>query len=499
MTPFDEPSDDAALPLEIAPEEFHRLGERLLAALVDYKHGLRDRAARPVESPELGRAILEQPLPETGVSPDAIIDFVTRDMIPHAFGNDHPRFFAWIVGPSAPIGALAEFAANTTNTPTGGASLVPLSLEQCVSRWLMELIGYPTEGSMGLLVSGGSVANLTALTVARHWAAKADGWDVRSEGLQGRRPRYMVYATQEAHSCVRKSVEMLGLGTESLHEVPIDAERRMDVSGLARAVAEDRAAGHRPFCVVASAGTVNVGAVDPIAAIADLAAAEDLWLHVDGAYGWIGGIDPDKAPLYEGLERAQSVALDPHKWLCVPIECGCTLVRDARLQREAFSHVAPYLQIDKKIDEDALPWPMEFGIQLTRGFRALKTWATLSHLGRQGARELVTRHNRLARRLADAIEAAPDLELTAPVTLSIVCFRYRPPGWRGGEAALDALNRRINDRINEAGRVYATPTELDGRYVLRACIINYATRASDVDALIEEVRRAGAELVAEAK
>jgi glutamate/tyrosine decarboxylase-like PLP-dependent enzyme len=494
MTPLDESPDGGALPLEIAPEEFRRLGERLVAALADYQSGLRGRAARPPESAELGRAILGQPLPEAGASPDEIIDFVTRDMIPHAFGNDHPRFFGWIVGPSAPIGALAEFAANTTNTPTGGASIVPLSLERCVTRWLMELIGYPTDGSMGLLVSGGSVANLTALAVARYWAAKADGWDLRREGFQGGRPRYMVYATTEAHSCVRKSVELLGLGTDSLAEVPLDAERRMDLRALAEAVAADRAAGRRPFCVVASAGTVNVGAVDPIAAIADFCAAEDLWLHVDGAYGWIGGIDPEKAPLYEGIERAQSVALDPHKWLCVPIECGCTLVRDGRLQREAFSHVAPYLQIDQKIDEAALPWPMEFGIQLTRSFRALKTWATLSHLGRQGAREIVTRHNRLARRLADAIEAAPDLELTAPVTLSVVCFRYQPPGWQGGEAALDALNRRINDRINEAGRIFFTPTELDGRYVLRACFIHYATRTPDVDAIIEEVRRWGSEL-----
>lgn len=488
-------TSDAAEPgLDLSPEAFRRLGERVLAALEDYKRRVPARAVRPATPPEQAERVLDQPLPESGMDPEAVIEFMSGHILPYAFGNDHPRFFAWIVAPSAPIGALAEFMAATANTPTGGASAVPLNLERCVARWLMELIGYPVDGSMGLLVSGGSMANLTALAVARHWAAKTDGWNVRTEGLQGNRPRYTVYATGEAHSCVRKSLELLGLGTDSLREVAADEGRRMPVEALAASVAADRAAGHRPFCVVASAGTVNIGAIDPLDALAGYCAAEDLWLHVDGAYGWIGCADPEKAHLYKGLERAQSVALDPHKWLCVPIECGCTLVRDGALQREAFSHVAPYLQIDKKIGADMTPWPMEFGFQLTRGFRALKTWATLSHLGRSGVRDMVARHNRLAQRMAAAVEAAPDLQLRAPVTLSIVCFRYRPPDWRGSEADLDALNRRINDAINESGAFYFTPTELDGRYVLRACVLHYATGEVEVDALIEAVRRTGAEL-----
>jgi len=484
----------AAPDLGLTPEAFRSLGERLLASLADYKRALPGRAVRALPPVALTREIFAQALPETGREAEDLVAWMTDHLLPTSFGNDHPGFFAWITAPSAPIGALAEFMAATVNTPAGGPAPAAVNLEACVTRWLMELAGFPVEGSMGILVSGGSMANLTALAVARHWAAKADGWNVRTEGLQGGRARYTLYASKEAHSCVRKSVELLGLGTDSLREVPIDAERRLSAAGLAEAVAADRAAGRRPFCVVASAGTVNTGAVDPLGEIAEVCEREKLWLHVDGAYGWIGGIDPAKAPLYAGLSRAQSLALDPHKWLAVPIECGCTLVRDRELQRETFSYIAPYLRIDGKAPDDVPYWPAEYGVQLTRGFRALKVWATLSQLGRDGVRDLVVRHNALARRLADAVAAAPDLELTAPVTLSIVCFRYRPVGWQGDEAALDALNQKINDAVNDEGRYFFTPTSLDGRFSLRACIIHYATGESEVDGLVAAVREAGARL-----
>ena len=480
--------------LGLTPEAFRNLGEKVLAALEGYKRDLPARKVRPAIAPGLAREIYEQALPETGLDPEDLVDWMTSRLLPCGLGNDHPGFFAWITAPSAPIGALAEFMATTVNALSNGPAPAAVNMEACVTRWLMELCGFPVAGSLGLLVSGGSMANLTALAVARHWAAKADGWNVRTEGFQGGRARYTLYASKEAHSCVGKAVEVLGLGSDNLRKVPVDADRRLSADALARMIADDRAAGLRPFCVVASSGTVNAGAVDPLNEIADLCEAESLWFHVDGAYGWIGGIDPDKAHLYAGLERADSLALDPHKWLCVPIECGCTLVRDRELQRETFAFLAPYLQIDQRAPDDVPYWPSEHGIQLTRGFRALKVWATLSHLGRQGVRDLVVGHNRLAARMAAAIEAAADLELCAPVTLSIVCFRYRPPGWAGSEADLDALNRRINDTVNEAGAFYATPTDLDGRYVLRACIIHYATGEAEVDGFIEQIRRTGAEL-----
>jgi aromatic-L-amino-acid/L-tryptophan decarboxylase len=480
--------------LDLSPEAFRALGERLVAALADYKRTLPGRRVRPLPPVELTREIFAQVLPETGADPGDLVAWMIDHLLPCSFGNDHPGFFAWITAPSAPIGALADFMAATVNTPAGGPAPAAVNLEACVTRWLMELAGFPVEGSLGILVSGGSMANLTALAVARHWAAKADGWNIRTEGLQGGRARYTLYATKEAHSCVRKGVELMGLGTDNLREVPVDPDRRLSVDGLARAVAADRSAGLRPFCVVASAGTVNTGAVDPLDEIAEFCERESLWLHVDGAYGWIGGIDPAKEPLYRGLKRARSLALDPHKWLAVPIECGCTLVRDRELQRETFSYIAPYLRIDGKAPDDVPYWPAEYGVQLTRGFRALKVWATLSQLGRRGVHDLIVRHNALARRLAAAVEADPDLELMAPVTLSIVCFRYRPAGWRGSEEALDDLNQRINDAVNDAGRYFFTPTSLDGRFSLRACIIHYATGEAEVDGLVAAVRAAGARL-----
>ena len=493
MSPRDM-NDRPGSPLALSPEEFQRLGRQLLDALAAYQRKLPGRAVRPPADLVQAQALRDQSLPEVGRPPEAVLGELAGHVIDHAFGNDHPGFFAWITAPAAPIGALAEFLAATVSVPSGGPALASVNLEACVVRWLMELAGYPSEGSFGLLVSGGSVANLTALAVARHWAAKEDGWDVRKQGLQGGGRALTLYASPEAHSSIEKAVEVLGLGSDNLRSVPLDAARRMDPAALTRLIAEDRATGRRPFCVVAAAGTTNTGQVDPLAALADLCAAEDLWLHVDGAYGWIGGIDPEKAPLFEGLGRAHSLTLDPHKWLSVPIECGCVLVHDARLQRAAFAYLAPYLKIDPQPTEEVPYWPAEYGIQLTRGARAFKTWATLSQLGRQGVERLVTRHNRLARRLADAIDAAPDLELTAPVALSVVCFRYRPAGWAGSDEALAALNRAVNDAVNETGRYFITPTSLDGRYTLRACILHHETGEAEVDGLLAAVREAGARI-----
>jgi glutamate/tyrosine decarboxylase-like PLP-dependent enzyme len=293
---------------------------------------------------------------------------------------------------------------------------------------------------------------------------------------------------------VRKSVELLGLGTDSLREVPIDAERRLSAAGLAEAVAADRAAGRRPFCVVASAGTVNTGAVDPLGEIAEVCEREKLWLHVDGAYGWIGGIDPAKAPLYAGLSRAQSLALDPHKWLAVPIECGCTLVRDGANLRDAFSLIPPYIRIDGRAGAGDVGAPMEYGFQLTRSFRAFKVWATLMHIGRDGLVETVARHNALARHLRGLIESAEDLELLAPVELSIVCFRYAPPALTGDEARLDDLNKAILARLQADGESYPSQTLLDGKFAIRANIMHYATTTAHVERLVELVREAGEEL-----
>jgi glutamate/tyrosine decarboxylase-like PLP-dependent enzyme len=358
----------------------------------------------------------------------------------------------------------------------------------------MELVGFPAEGSMGLLVSGGSMASLTCLAAARHRAAAVDGWDVRARGLRDFPAPLVLYLSDEGHSCMRKAAELLGLGGDSVRTIPVDGDFRMDVRALHEAVAADRAAGRRPFCVGASAGTVNSGAIDPLDDVATLCEAEGLWFHVDGAYGAIGAADPTLTPRYAGIERADSLALDPHKWLSVPVECGCALVRDGRLLRDTWSLVPPYLRTEEGKGFGGLPWYSEYGFQQTRGFRALKLWMTLQHLGRAGVARLVHRQVALAHRLAAGVDEAPDLERVAPVTLSVVCFRYAPPGWTGDAARLDALNKLLVERIQAEGRAFVTGTMLGGRYAVHACVLHYGTTEADIDALIEIVRETGARL-----
>jgi glutamate/tyrosine decarboxylase-like PLP-dependent enzyme len=307
-----------------------------------------------------------------------------------------------------------------------------------------------------------------------------------------------LYLSEEGHSCIRKAAEVLGLGQDGVRTVPVDAELRMDVEALRQAVTRDRAAGRRPFCVAASAGTVNTGAIDPLDRLAELCRAEGLWLHVDGAYGAVGAADPALAPRYYGIERADSVALDPHKWLSVPVECGCALVKDGQLLRDTWSLVPPYLRTEEGKGFGGLPWYSEYGFQQTRGFRALKLWMTLQHLGRQGVAALVARHVALARRLAAAVDGAADLVRVAPVELSVVCFRYEPPRWTGGAAGLDALNKALVERIQAGGRVFLTGTTLRERFALRACVLHYGTTEADVDCLVDAVREAGARLAGSA-
>ena len=358
----------------------------------------------------------------------------------------------------------------------------------------MELVAFPTDGSMGLLVSGTSVASIVALAAARHRAAVEQGWDLRADGLQGARPRLRLYVSAEGHSCLRKAAELLGLGASAIRVVPVDERFAMDARALREAVAVDRRAGDVPFFVAASAGTVGTGAIDPLDALADICADEGLWFHIDGAYGALGVLVQDRAARYAGLARADSLALDPHKWLSVPVECGCVLVRDGELLRDTFSFVAPYLRTEEGKGFGGLPWFSEYGVQQTRGFRALKLWMVLQHLGRRGIAALVERHLVLAARLASLVDAAPDLERLAPVELSIVCFRYAPPALRGAAADLDALNKRIMETIQSDGAAFLTNTMIQGHFALRACILHYATTERDVAALVDIVRRTGAAL-----
>ncbi|HKQ66492.1 MAG TPA: pyridoxal-dependent decarboxylase [Methylomirabilota bacterium] len=489
-------STGKTVPPALDPEHFRRLAHDAVDLVADYLAALGTGPVFRPMSVEQRSTLIQEALAPSGVRPEALIERFRTAVLPHAMGNGHPRFFGWVNSPPAPIGIVADFLAAALNPSCAGGDHAAIYVERAAVRWLMELIGFPTGDSMGLLVSGGSAATLVALAAARHRAAREDGWNVRAEGLQHARPALCLYATADSHSCIQKAAEILGLGAESIRRVASDERHRMDVESLRAAVAADRAAGRRPFCVAASAGTVGTGAIDPLDSIADLCAAERLWLHVDGAYGAVGAALPSLSARYAGLERADSIALDPHKWLSVPVECGAVLVRDGRLLRESFSLVPDYLRTEADRGFGGLPWYSEYGIQQTRGFRALKLWMVLQHLGRDGVRELIGRHLALARHLAALVDAAPDLERLAEVELSIVCFRYAPARLRGDERALDALNKRVMEDVQASGAAFLTQTTLGGRFALRACVLHYATADSDVTALVDAVRGTGARLTA---
>ena len=484
-------ADEGGAPA-LDPAEFRRLGYLAVDLAAAHLATIRDRPVFSPMMPAERQALLDQPLPDQGISPTALLDYVRDQVYAHPMGNGHPRFFGWVNSPPAPVGVLADLLAAALNPSCAGGDHAAIYLERCTVRWLMDLAGFPTEGSMGLLVSGGSMASLTCLAAARHQAIEATGGNVRDQGLPaGGDPPLVLYLSAEGHSAMRKAAEMLGLGAAGIHTVPVDGAARLDVGALRAAIAADRAAGRQPFCVAASAGTVNTGAVDPLEALADLCREEGLWLHVDGAYGAVGRLDPLVAPLYRGIERADSLALDPHKWLSVPVECGCALVRDGALLRRTFSLVPPYLRTEEGKGFGGLPWFSEYGFQQSRGFRALKLWMTLQHMGRAGVAALVQRHNALARHLAALVEAAPNLQLMAPVTLSIVCFRYVPACAPRDAEELDRLNTALMHAVQAGGESFITSTSIGGRVALRACVLHYATTADDIAALVALVRRTG--------
>lgn len=466
-------------PLDLTPEEFRRLGYRAVDLLTERLAAIRTDPVRTPVSETLRRDLMERPLPRAPQDPDALLDEAGATILRHPMGNVSPRFFAWVNSPPAPLGVLAELLAAGLNPSVAGGDHAGTYIEHGVLGWLKRVMRQPADAG-AVLTSGGSVATLVGLGAMRH--AKSGGAD-RARGLRAD-PPMTVYTSTQGHSCIQKAVEILGFGSDYLRRIPVDADYRMDVTALAQHIERDRRDGLRPVAVVASAGTVNTGAIDPIAAIADLCAAEDLWLHVDAAYGGVAILADDTRELFAGIDRVDSLGIDPHKWLYIPVECGCAMVRDARLMRDAFSLVPPYLR-----DDAALPWFSEFTIQQTRGFRALKLWMVLQQVGLDAYSRQIANDITLARTLRAKLAAHGAFEIVAAGPLSITCFRYTPAGARD----VDALNRAVAERVQRDGAAFLTTTELNGRPVLRACIVNFRTTDADLDTLIEAIVSAGEE------
>lgn len=468
-------------------DEIRRVGYQVVDLIAGHLTNLPERPVFRPFPQDLAAKFLEQPLPHVGESPDKILASFQNDIEPYPFGNGHPRFFGWVNSPPVVMGIFADALASAMNPSCAGGNHSAVYVERQVVRWFASILGFPSE-AMGLLVSGGSMAALTALAVARHVKC---GFDVRAKGLQGTQARLVVYKTGEGHGCHQKAVELLGIGSENLRVVEHDDALRMIPMALDAAIRSDLSKGCVPIAVAASAGSVNTGAIDPIEEIADVCARHNVWLHIDGAYGAPAILSDKYASQLSALSRADSVALDPHKWLYIPVEAGLVLVRDAEAMRGAFSLVPPYLRTDgSPSGVGGLPWFSEYGFQQTRGFRALKVWMALKHHGLAGYKAAIERDIALAGELSRLIREADDFELCEPQTLSIVCFRYAPRNLRRDRQAVDALNKTLLERIQLGGEAFLSSTVINGAFWLRACIVNPRTSSEDIPRLVEIVRAA---------
>lgn len=461
-----------------------RQGHQMLDDMFDYLATLRER---PVwqPAPDAVRRRFSQDLPHEPSDLEQVHQRFMTDILPYGVGNVHPGFMGWVQGGGTAVGMLAETLAAGLNANVGGRSQIPIEVERQITRWMRDLFGFPASAS-GLFVTGTSMANLIGVLVASRARL---GPQVRSRGLAAQERRLVAYASVSAHGCVAQAMDLSGLGTDALRQIPVDADFRMQPQALRAAIAADRQAGHTPFLIVGSAGTVDVGAIDPLPELADIAQQEGLWLHVDGAFGAMAMLSSDLAPKVAGIERADSIAFDFHKWVQVPYDAGFVLVRDGRQHLDTFAADAAYLKRETRGMAGDSPWPCDFGPDLSRGFRALKTWFTLQVYGADALGRAIANSCRVARHLAERVQADPAFELLAPVSLNIVCFRYLPAGIDGQQA--DSLNAAIVVALHEAGIAAPSTTTVNGNLAIRAAIVNHRTGTADVDRLVQAVLEIG--------
>jgi len=495
MTPLDTDAhveSERRTPLDINATTFRALGHRLVDDVAAF---LESMPARPLTSSQPPSGVrdalgLGGPLPQHGADPAALLQQTASLLFENSLFNGHPRFHGYITSSPAPIGILAELLAAAINANVGSFMLAPAAteIESETVRWIAEFIGYPTDCG-GLLVSGGNMANMVCFLAAR---TAQSAWNVREQGMLGSGGRTLrVYCSPETHTWISKAADLAGLGTAAIRFIPTDSDLRLDVDQLRRQIEADAAAGDLPFLVVGTAGSVSTGTVDPLRKIAALCREHGLWFHVDGAYGGFAAAVPGAPEDLRGLVEADSVAVDPHKWLYSPLEAGCALVRQPESLRNAFTYHPPYYHFAELATNY-----VDYGPQNSRGFRALKVWLAFRQAGAAGYRAMIAEDMALSRTMADAVARHPECELMTQA-LSITTFRYVPIDLRSrvGEAdterQLDALNRALLDRIQTSGETFVSNAVIGGRYALRACIVNFHTTKSDVEALPETVARLG--------
>jgi len=454
----------------------------MLDDILDYTKNIRQRPVwQPI--PDEVRQRFRSAIPVQASSLAEVHREFMQYILPFAAGNVHPGFMGWVHGGGTPVGMLAEMLAAGLNANLGGRDQIPIEVERQVARWMRAIFGFP-ESAAGLFVTGTSMANFIAVVVARDAEL---GCDVRREGMAARPMRLTAYASTAVHGCVGKAMDLCGFGSDALRLVPTDSRRRIDLIALQNAISKDREAGFHPFLLVGTAGTVDTGAIDDLARLAELARSEKLWFHIDGAYGALARLAPDLAPKLRGIERADSLAFDFHKWGQVPYDAGFLLVRDGALQKNAFAASSSYLRRETRGLAAGSPWPCDYGPDLSRGFRALKTWFTLKVYGTEALGAVISRTCALARYLQHRITSTPELELLAPVELNIVCFRYRADD-------ANRVNRRIVVELQESGSVAPSTTVIDGQLAIRAAIVNHRTGQREIDSLVDTTLALGRNL-----
>jgi glutamate/tyrosine decarboxylase-like PLP-dependent enzyme len=487
-------SQPRTAPIEIKADDFRAVGHHLVDRIADFLDSLPKHPVTRGESPSEIRETLDASriLPDRGTDPATLIDRAAELLFDHSLFNSHPRFWGYITASAAPIGILGDFLASAVNQNTGAWFLSPMAseIEAQTVRWIAELLGYSTTCG-GILVSGGNMANIVCFLAARQ--AKA-GWDVRALGLH-KQQRLRIYCSKETHTWIQKAADMSGIGTDSIRWIPTRKDLSMDTVQLQNQIRVDKEAGDRPFIVIGTAGSVSTGAIDNLPEIARICREEDVWFHVDGAYGGFAAMLPDASTELRGLSEADSVAVDPHKWLYTPLEAGCALVRDPEKLREAFAYHPPYYHFGV----EAINY-LDFGPQNSRGFRALKVWLALQQVGRKGYEQMLADDIQLAKRLYELVVNQPELEAFTQ-SLSITTFRYVPRDLKMDdektEEYLNQLNTELLTHLQNSGEAYISNAVIDGKFCLRACIVNFRTSLEDIEALPEIVLRIGREADAE--
>jgi aromatic-L-amino-acid decarboxylase len=490
--------DELGSSLDPSADEIRRWGNAAIEAMARYLDSIRDRRVYPNTTARQIREKLDRALPDEGVDFDRLLETFNDVIVATSRHNGHPRMFGYVQAPGTAIAALADLLASTLNANLTAWRSAPaaVEIERLTIDWIKQILGFNVDAS-GLFVSGGSMANFAALAVARRAKAPEELLNKSAQSL----PQAMrVYISEETHHSVAKAAALLGLGRDNVRTVDVDERFKIRIGDLVAKITEDLEAGHLPFCVVANAGTVVTGACDPLREVIEVARRFNLWMHVDASYGGFAALAHSARDLFNAMHEADSVALDPHKWLYLPVDCGCVLYRDAAAARATFAHEAEYTRVLEQAPDEAFAF-WDYGPELSRRFRALKVWMTLKGVGVRALGAAIEKDLACARHLERLVRASEDFEMLAPVELSIFCFRYVPPRFKRALASadevervrineqLDAFNERLLIELQRDGSSYLSNARLRGRFSLRGCVMNYRTTLRDMEILLEDLRR----------